>query len=109
MNNNPRFGLMGERIWVMDRSRPMGGEELVDVWADGCVHLTPCKVGKGIRRPKSEPEGRARNRIVQEAVRAIEARIGRIQQLMEQSEGIGAGRWIARTLEDSREKGNETN
>jgi hypothetical protein len=41
---------------------------------------------------------------VQEASRALEARIGRIQQPMEQSGRIGVGRRIARTLEDSREK-----
>jgi hypothetical protein len=38
------------------------------------------------------PEGRGRNKTVQEAVRALEARIGRIEQPMEQSGRIGVGR-----------------
>jgi hypothetical protein len=75
----------------------------VDAWADVHGHVTHRKVGEGIGRLKSESEARAKNQTVQEAVRTLEARIGRIQQPMEQSRGIGLGRGIARTLEDSRE------
>jgi hypothetical protein len=85
--NNPRIGLMDARIE-----------------ADGRRHMPHRKVGKGIGRLKSKSEGRARNWTVQEAVRALEARIGRIQQPVEQSGQIGVGRRIDRRLEDSREK-----
>jgi hypothetical protein len=81
-----------------------GGGKLGDVWADGHIHVRHRKVGEEIGRLKSESEGRARNGTVQEAVRALEARIVRIQQPMEQSGRIGVAKRIARTLEDSRDE-----
>jgi hypothetical protein len=86
------------------RQQTDGGGKSVDVRADGRGHVTPRKVGKGIGRLKRESESRARNRTVQEAVRALKARIGRMQQPMEQNGRIGIGRRVARTLEEGREK-----
>jgi hypothetical protein len=91
IDNNPRSGPMDEPIWVMDGSRPMGRK----------------KTGRRLSRwtcTFEAPEGRGRNRTVQEAVRVLEERIGHIQQPMEQSGRIGAGTEITRTLENSQKK-----